>query len=175
MKKYNLNYQKRINYSEESVDLIQMCCISLKENNFYKNDKLTNLKNLEQFLINYTTLKLYSWDICLENLEVENFINLNTLLKTTSQFIPSDDERNAFFSQYVHCILYIYQQINNQPNEIKWDKTNNELNIRYIFLNNTLTKINTGKNIAIHKIPTALLTKFKSIYEEKEKNPVLTK
>lgn len=175
MKKTKLNNQRIIKYGSESVDITKQCCNYLLENNFFENDKLTNLNLLEHILVNFSIIKLVEWNIDLDTIGVHNFDNLEEILTALNEVIPTKEEKESYFSQYVHCILYFFETINKQ-HEIKWIRKNeSNFEINYIFENNILNEINTGINISIHEIPTQLLEKFKSLYQEKEKNPVLKK
>lgn len=171
MKKNETNYKKNIDYSNESITLIKDSCDYLIENNFYENDELTNLDLLEQSLINYTILKLYSWDINIDNIEINNIGNI---LKIVNNTIPTEEDKNSYIVQYIHCIIFVYAKINKQP-EIRIKNSDSNHEIIYDYDKNILKSITIGKNNELYEIPALLLNKFKSIYNKKEKNPVLTK
>lgn len=170
MKKTENIYKKNIDYSNESITLIKDSCDYLIENNFYENDKLTNLNLLEQSLINYTIFKLYDWNINIDNIEINN---IEDVLKIVNISIPNEEEKNSYLIQYVHCIIFIYAKINKQP-EIKINYSNTNNDIIYDYYNNILKSITINNN-NLYEIPSLLLNHFKSIYDNKEKNPVLIK
>lgn len=167
--------RKNIEYGNESINITKDCCKYLIENNFHENDELTNLNLLENSLINFSIIKLIDWNIDIEKIGITNFDNLKELLIVIDNIIPTDKEKESYFSQYVHCILYVTEKINKQP-EIKWNK-NKDINeeIIYTFKDNILKEITTSQNINIHSIPVKLLNEVKSLFQTKEKNPVLKK
>jgi len=167
--------RKNIEYSNESINITKDCCKYLIENNFHENDELTNLNLLEHSLINFSIIKLIDWNIDIEKIGINNFDNLEELLNVLNNIIPTIEEKESYFSQYIHCILYVTARINKQL-DIKWNKNKNtHAKIIYTFKDNVLKEINTSQNINIHNIPVKLLKKLKSLYPAKEKNPVLKK
>ena len=123
---------------------------------------------------------MVEWNIDLENIPIENIEDLSFLLKTLNDSIPTKEEQDSFFSQYTHCIIYIYSQIVKQE-PMEWKKTeNNEDNNCYIEENERTMTLVTSNSLDFYKIPVylleiiSLLEKLNS-YERKEKNPVLKK
>lgn len=167
------NYTLRINYSSESVSLCHECCSYLLENNFFQNNEEDNIKLLEHAIINYSILKLNDWKIDLDEIGIENWNNLEDILNALNNHIPTDEEKEGFFAQYIHCIIFIYSKIKKQE-PIEWKKTEHDKLFAYIFKNGELRKVITNKQTPSYQIPIKLLEKIKSFYP-KEKNSILTK
>ena len=165
-----------INYGSESIDIFKKCCSYLIENNFYNNDKETNINLLEKSLINYTIINLVEWNIDIENIGIDNFDNLKLLLDKTNNIIPTLQEQKDYFNQYTYCILYIYSQIIKQQNdEIKWNTSElveNDIILEYE--NNILKSITTNDKYIPHELPILLLNKLKAKHKT-NKNPILIK
>lgn len=168
MKKENINYTK-INYASSSVDVTLESRNYLLEHNFLENNQETNISLLERSLINYSILKLVEWNVDIEKLNLEEIDNLDYLLKTLSSEIPSSKEREEFFAQYTHCIIYIVSNIVRR-NPIVWE-SNTDSEIEFKLDKNTLT---TNKKIESYQIPLMLINKIKENYNTK-KNPVMIK
>lgn len=173
MKNTKINYVLR-NYASESVNIALECCNYLLENNFYQNQEIENIELLEKAIINYSILKLANWKINLEELGIENWDNLEAILGTISKNIPTEKEREEFFAQYTHAIIFIYGKIEKEL-PITWIRKE-ETKVDYIYLleNGKLKEFITKKSVTPYEIPITLLAKIKSFYA-KEKNPVLKK
>ena len=78
-------------------------------------------------------------------------------------------EREEFFAQYTHCIIYIVSNIL-RKNPIVWE-SNTDSEIEFKLDENTLT---TNKKIESYQIPLMLIDKIKENYNTK-KNPVMIK
>lgn len=166
--------EKITNYGSESVDITQKCCEFLMENNFYQNSEEENLKLLEQKLSNYSLLKMRDWGISIDELGIENWDNLSSILNVLNNKIHSLEDRDGFFSQYTLCIIYVYSKIKKQE-PIEWSKSKDIENpYDYILKNNEIKELNTSKIVPPHEIPINLLNKIKSFYPEK-KNPIIEK
>lgn len=166
--------KKIINYGSESVDITQKCCQFLMENNFYQNSEQENIKLLEKKLSNYSLIKMHDWGISIDELGIENWDDLSSILKVLNNEIHSLEDRDGFFSQYTLCIIYVYSKIKKQE-PIEWKKsTDIENPYDYILKNGEIKELNTNKIVPPHEIPMNLLNKIKSFYPEK-KNPVLEK
>lgn len=168
MRKENSNYTK-IKYDSSSVDITLECCNYLLEHNFFTNDKETNIHLLERALINYSILKLVEWKADLEKLDMEKIDNLTYLIKNLNEEIPSNEEKESFFGQYTHCIIYILSKIKKEE-PITWQSDTNS-DIEFKLDKDTLT---TNKKIESYQIPILLIDKIKEPYK-KQKNPVMIK
>lgn len=162
------------NYGSESIDVTLSCRNYLFENNFFENKEEVNIELLEKSLINYSIFKMADWGIDFDQVGIENWDNLATILEALNNHIPTTEDKQDFFAQYTRCIIYIYSTIKKQP-PIKWTKEENlNVNIAYMYECNMLTEMVTNESIPAYKIPADLLAKIKSFYPEK-KNPVLEK
>jgi len=165
---------KIINYESESVDITKTCCKFLVNNNFSQNTEQENIRLLEEILSNYSLLKMNSWNISIDELGIENWDNLSSILQVLNQHINTLEGREGFFAQYTRCIIYVYSKIKKQE-PIEWTKsTDSSLPYNYIFKDDELTELITSKIVPPHEIPINLLNKIKSFYPEK-KNPILEK
>lgn len=165
---------KIINHGSQSVDITKTCCKFLMNNNFSQNSEEENIKLLEESLSNYSLKKMQSWGIDIDELGIENWDNLPSILQVLNHHINTLEGREGFFAQYTRCIIYIYSKIKNQE-PIEWTTTTDiSLPYNYIFKDNELTELITSKIVPPHEIPIDLLNKIKSFYPEK-KNPVLEK
>ncbi len=173
----NLNMKEinpTINYTNESIDITKKCCKYLIENHYYENDKEKNTEILERFLINYSILKLYDWQINIEKLEIENWDYLPEILKTMSDYISTEEEKQSFFEQYVHCILYVDSNMNHKsPMQWKCDKN---IDGAYCIKEDKFGNIQfiTNEILPFYQIPIELLSYIK--YQNMDqKNPILKK
>ena len=113
----------------------------------------------------------------------DNEINtLSGLLKVINNYISNNKEKEEYFNQYSHCIIYLFGKINNQE-EIIWKTTDSIEQTSLVSLSEDgrIKEIVTKKDLDACQIPGILLRIFKAeIFEntrEKatEKNPILTK
>jgi hypothetical protein len=167
------SYIPQIHYSSESVDIRKKCCQYLLENNFHQNKELENLILLEKSLINYSVLKLFDWKLDIDKIKIDDWDNLEVLLETLNKIIPTDSERESFFAQYIHCIIYVYGNIKNDT-QIQCTNYNDNISYLCITENKELRDIITNRKIPDYQIALQLLNKMNSLYKD-EKNPVLVK
>lgn len=166
--------KKIIDYGNESVDITQKCCESLIENNFRLNSEQTNIQLLEENLINYSLLKLYDWGIDIDNLKIEQWSSLASILQALNNLIPSLEGREGFFAQYTHCIIYTYSRIIKQE-PITWTKlVATDIPYDYKLENGIIKSLKTSKIVPPHEIPINLLEQIKTLHIEK-KNPIIKK
>jgi len=167
MKKNNemITYIPKTDYANESLTVMKACCDNLVELNFYHNDKLENLTLLEQSLFSYSILKLLKWNKT--DFDMKAITGLDNICELINSHIPTEEESDSYFTQYVHCILYITGKINNQI-EIKWKRDEIEEDIVIESENNIITKITTNKNIPTHQLPNKLLLEIRKLYEKEK-------
>lgn len=175
MKKTKKTIPKK-DYSSESIDITRKCCSYLVENNFYQNQEQDNIELIEKALISYSTAKVVEWKIDLNKVKIEAFGDLSNLLNILNDHISTEKERDAFFAQYTHCIIFLYSKIKNRK-PIKWTKVEKStlpMAYTYITEENELVEFITTEVTIPYEIPLKLLEKIKSYYPEK-KNPTLQK
>lgn len=174
-KKENVTkYQPIIHYESESVDVTKFCCESLLEQNFYRNGNNENVEKLEDILFHYSMIKVLTWDKELENNSTDYIKDVSTLAEINNVIknkIPTETQKNSYFAQYVHCIIYILSVINNHQ-QIEWLENNNSKDIVIRKENDIITEIITPKNIPYEQLPSKLIDQIKTIYA---KGPVLKK
>lgn len=161
-----IKYTKRINYESESITVMKECCDNLIELNFYHNDKLENLNLLEHSLFSYSILKLLKWNQ--NNFDMKSLTSLNNICELINSYIPTEKERMSYFSQYIHCIIFITGKINNQT-EITWEQKEIDENIIIEHQDNTIKRIITNQNIPIYQIPYMLLSEIKKLYKKEKR------
>lgn len=171
-------YKLPPNYGSESVDITLYCRTYLLENNYLENNVETNINLLKRAITNYSIIKMAEWNIDLEKIQMENIEDLSYLSKTLNDRIPTKEEQDSFFAQYIHCIIYIYSQIVKQEPMI-WKKRENEDNRKCYIEIETKTFV-TDKSLDSYKIPNRLLEIISLIEKlkfnkETEKNPILIK
>lgn len=177
MKKREEKTYRIINYENESVDVTYTMIKYLQENDYYENSELENLEILEKGLINYSILKLNSWNYKIENLSAYELTSLDGILSVINNTIPNYKQKTHFFNQYIHCIIYIIGEIKKQP-QITWKKTEiKDYELLYDDINSSKTdilieenngiinKITTNKQADISKIPSELIQVFKTKFQ----------
>ena len=172
MKKIN-TYQPKIEYENESVSLRKECCNYLLANNFFQNSKLENLLLIENYLIDFSIIKLFEWQQDIEKIDMEKINNLESICEIINSNIPTKEDKHSYFILYIHCIIFLLGEINKQQ-EIKLieEKLDKEINIK--ITDNIIEKVVINKENPIHKIPSILINETKRLYEDK-KVPVLKK
>ena len=119
-------------------------------------------------------IKLLTWDKELENNSTDYIKDVSTLAEINNIIknkIPTETQKNSYFAQYVHCIIYILSVINNHQ-QIEWLENNNSKDIVIRKENGIITEIITPKNIPYEQLPSKLIDQIKTIYA---KGPVLKK
>lgn len=167
MKNNNIitTYIPKTNYANESLTVIKECCDNLVELNFYNNDKLENLNLLEQSLFSYSIIKLLKWEN--KEFDMKSLTGLENICELINTYIPTDEERISYFTQYIHCIIFITGKINKQP-EISWKQEEIDETIIFEYKNDIITKIITNKNIPTYQIPSLLISEIKKLYEKEK-------
>lgn len=166
--------QPIIHYESESVDVTKFCCEALLEQNFYHNNGIENIKKLEDILFHYSMIKILTWDKELENNNtdyIEEISTLEGISNVIKNKIPTETQKNSYFAQYIHCIIYILGVINNH-HQIEWLENNSSKDIIIRKDNDIITEIITPKNMPYEQIPNKLIDKIKALYT---KGPVLKK
>lgn len=160
---------KIIDYNFESIDLTKYCLNYLMEHNYLQNDELTNLNLVERSLINYSIIKLTAdWNFTSNDIK-ENANSLLDINKIIDNTIPTNKEKENYFSAYIYYILYIFGAINSQS-PINWVK-NEECpkdDIIFNYDNDMIIEVITNPNTNIYEVPSKLLEKFKNSYIQKE-------
>lgn len=163
---------KYIDFSNESIDVSIKCCFYLMEKNFHYNSLETNINLLEKVLINYSIIKLSEWNVQIEDLmQLDNLESVCSLLNSS---IP-DKNKQSFFIQYIHCILYVIGKFRGQVKQIIWissDEIDEEIKLEEI--DNNITTVITNQEIPFYQLPYKILEKFKNEYLN-EKSPILKK
>lgn len=160
---------KTIHYDFETIDLTNYCRNYLMEHNYLQNDELTNLELVERGLINYSIIKLTAdWNFTSDDLKnnITNLLEINKIIDTT---IPTEREKEHFFSAYILYILYIFSAINGQsPISLS---TNNDIptnEIIYKYYNDIIIEVIINPKTNYYEIPSKLLDKFKNLYKKKK-------
>lgn len=160
---------KIIDYHFETTDLTKYCCSYLMEHNYLENNELTNINLVERSLINYSIIKLTAyWNFINDDIKknIDSLLDISKIIDTT---IPTNKEKEDYFSAYIYFILYIFSALSSQR-PIYWIKSEECLKDEIIFNydEDIVTEIITNPNNNIYEIPSKLLEKIKNFYIEKE-------
>lgn len=172
-KTQNKTYQPTISYENESVTVTMECCKYLLENNFYENSIKDNLRLIEEFLTKFSLLRLIKWECDLGNVDAVELEDLELISHIVNFSIPTQAQKEAYFNQYVHCIIYLLGVMNKQT-QIEWKKENLTEKVEIRYNKNLIEEIVTNKQLPSYQIPSKILIKLNGIYA-KEEVPVLTK
>lgn len=163
---------KYTNSSYESIDITKKCCEYFRDKQFQYDNLESNIALLEKGLINYSVTKLINSDVKINNLmQLDNLESICCLLNSV---IPVNNQPE-FFTQYVHCIMYIIGVIKKQQNQIQWlvsKEMNDEIEIEE--MDNNIISITTNQQIPFYQLPSKLLEELKNTYC-KEKNTIQKK
>lgn len=172
-KESKIKYQPIIRYESESVDITRFCCEALLAQNFYHNDNLENIKNLENILFNYSVIKILTWNKILESddeilKDATTLLNVNNIIGNK---IPTEAQKSSYFVQYIHCIIYILSVLNKHE-QIEWIEDDNIKDINIISEDDIIKKVITPKNMSYMELPSNLINSIQKIYT---KEPILIK
>ena len=152
----------------DAIDVTKYVADNLKANDYKNKTEEENINILEDCLYHYSLNKLNDWGIGVNGIRLNTLDTLMDVIdKVTYNY--KEEERNAFFNQYIHCILYILGEIRKQDQiellEIELDNDvaileDNNSNIKAIAINE-----NTKK----YHVPTAIIEAYRNRYLNKEK------
>lgn len=158
---------KTIHYENESVDVIKTCCDFLYEHNFYQNDNFDNFNLLEEALSNYSIFKILEWDKITGNNNLDQIVDATSIADISaviSQIIPTEEQKKAYFAQYIHCIIYILGVINNH-HQIEWlEDDTKEITIDET--KNGIKCVITPKELPYEKLTAELIETIKDKYKK---------
>ena len=163
--------EKIVNYGSESIDVTKYVAAHLKVNNYKNKTEEENLDILESSLREYSISKLEKWGIGIKG---DCFKSLESVLEVIDKILYNEGRvSDAYFNQYIHCILYILGEIRQQEQiellEIELDHD------VAIFMENdksTIKAIAINENTKKYKIPATIINTYREKYINKEKTLV---